>query len=161
MSKNSQKTKNKIISLTIITLAVFLTGFLGSLFTSQTTKSEWYLNNKPSFTPPGIVFSIAWTVLYTLIILAVYFSWIKSKKSEKTKLLIIFGLNLVSNALWSFLFFYLKNPLLGFLDLLIILGTIICALIYTKKINKFSTYLLVPYLLWIIFAGILNLAFIF
>lgn len=161
MSKNSQKTKNKIISLTIITLAVFLTGFLGSLFTSQTTKSEWYLSNKPSFTPPGIVFSIAWTVLYTLIILAIYFSWINAKKVQKKNLLIIFGLNLISNALWSFLFFYSRKPLLGFLDLLIILSTIIWALVYTKKINKVSMYLLVPYLLWIIFAGILNLAFIF
>lgn len=161
MSKNSQKTKNKIISLIIITLAVFLTGFFGSLFTSQTTKSEWYLNNKPSFTPPGIVFSIAWTILYTLIIIAIYFSWTNAKTPQKKNLLIIFGLNLISNAFWSFLFFYSRNPLLGFLDLLIILSTIIWALIYTKKINKVSMYLLVPYLLWIIFAGILNLAFIF
>jgi len=160
MSKNRRGRKDNFVVLLVITLAVFLTGLFGSLFTSATTKSQWYSENKPSFTPPGIVFSIAWTILYLLIILSVYFSWIKSKKSEKTNLLIIFGLNLISNALWSFLFFYLRNPILGFLDLLVIFSTIIWALIYTKRINKISTYLLVPYLLWIIFAGILNLAFI-
>lgn len=161
MSKNRRGRKDNFVVLLVITLAVFLTGLFGSLFTSATTKSQWYLENKPSFTPPGVVFSVAWTILYTLIILAIYFSWIKSKKSEKTKLLIIFGLNLISNALWSFLFFYSKNPILGFLDLLVIFSTIIWALVYTKKINKASTYLLIPYLIWIIFAGILNLAFIF
>ncbi len=161
MSKNSQKTKNKIISLVIITLAVFLTGFFGSLFTSQTTKSEWYLNNKPSFTPPGIVFSIAWTILYTLIIIAIYFSWINAKKVQKKNLLIIFGLNLISNALWSVLFFGMRKPFFAFLDLLIIFATIVLALIYTKKISKPASTLLVPYLLWIIFAGVLNISFIF
>lgn len=161
MPKNKKIGKNNFVILLVITLAVLLTGLIGSLFTLATTKSQWYLENKPSFTPPGVVFSVAWTILYTLIILAIYFSWIKSKKSEKTKLLIIFGLNLISNALWSFLFFYSKNPILGFLDLLVIFSTIIWALVYTKKINKASTYLLIPYLIWIIFAGILNLAFIF
>ncbi|HOW36761.1 MAG TPA: tryptophan-rich sensory protein [Candidatus Pacearchaeota archaeon] len=159
MSKDKRRGRNNFVILLIITLAVFLTGLFGSLFTSTATKSQWYLENKPSFTPPRIVFSIAWTILYILIILAIYFSWIKSKKSEKIKLLIIFGLNLISNALWSFLFFYLRNPLFGFIDLLIIFSTIIWALFYTKKINPVSTFLLIPYLLWIIFAGILNLSF--
>ncbi len=161
MSKNSKRGKKKLISLAIITLAVFLTGFLGSLFTSQTTKSEWYLNNKPSFTPPGFVFSIAWTILYLLIILAIYFSWTKAKQNQKKKLAMIFGINLLANALWSVLFFGMRKPFFAFLDLLIIFATIILAICYTKKISKPASALLVPYLLWIIFAGILNLAFIF
>lgn len=159
MSKNKRGRRNNFVILLTVTFTVFLTGLFGSLFTTATTRSEWYLENKPSFTPPGIVFSVAWTILYILIILAIYFSWVKSKKTEKTKLLIIFGLNLISNALWSFLFFHLRNPTLGFIDLLVIFSTIVWALIYTKKINKISTFLLIPYLIWIIFAGILNLSF--
>lgn len=84
----------------------------------------------------------------------------KAKKSQRKNIAMIFGINLAANALWSYLFFGIKNPLLSFIDLLIILGTIIGMIFIAGKIDKKAGWMLVPYLLWVCFAGILNLAFV-
>lgn len=141
-------------------LIVFLIAFIGSLFTSPVTDSNWYINNKPSITPPNYVFPIVWNILFFLIAISLYFAWINSDKKQKPKIAIIFGLNLILNVLWSFLFFTLKQPLWAFIDLLLILATIILMIYVTYPIDKKSAYLLVPYLLWVSFAGILNLLWV-
>ena len=145
----------------IISLAiVFGISLIGGLFTSGNTDSSWYTQNKPSFNPPNWVFGPVWTVLYILIALSLYFVWIKAKRNEKKKVALIFGINLIANALWSYLFFEARNPSLAFIDLLAIFGTIIGMMIVSGKIEKKSAWLLVPYLLWVAFAGILNFSFV-
>lgn len=141
-------------------LLVFIISFIGGLFSSGNTNSSWYLENKPSFTPPNFVFPIVWPILYFLIALSLYFTWIKAKKSEKKKVVGVFGVNLIANALWSYLFFGIKNPLLSFIDILIILATIIGMIFVAGKIDKKAGWIVVPYLLWVSFATILNLAFV-
>jgi len=148
----------KILSLSL--LVVFVFAFIGSLFTSGNTSSSWYLENKPQFTPPNVVFPIVWSILYFLIALSLYFIWKSANKKEKGRVAIVFGINLAANALWSYLFFEINNPLLAFFDLLIILGTIIWMMFISKKINRTAGWILVPYLLWVGFAGFLNLAFV-
>ena len=69
---------------------------------------------------------------------------------------ILFSVNLLLNVLWSFSFFFLQNPTLAFIDLIILGLSIIAIILFVKKIEKKSAWLLVPYLLWISFAGILN-----
>jgi translocator protein len=135
---------------------VFLSAFIGSVFTSGNTDSSWYLENKPSITPPNFVFPIVWNILFFLIALSLYFAWMNSTSRQKWKLQLIFGANLISNILWSFLFFSLKNPLLALLDLSFLLATIIFMILFIYRINRVSSYLLIPYLLWVVFAGILN-----
>ncbi len=144
----------------VILLIVFGITSIGILFTSGNTDSEWYLENKPSFTPPNFVFPIVWPVIYFLIALSLYFSWIKAKKEEKKKVAMVFGINLIANVLWSYLFFEIQNPLLAFIDILIILGTIIGMIFISGKIDKKAGLILIPYLLWVGFASILNLAFL-
>lgn len=139
---------------------VFAISFIGSLFTSGNTNSSWYLENKPSFTPPSIVFPIVWPILYFLMALSLYFTWIKAKKSEKMKVATIFGINLIANALWSYLFFGIKNPLLSFIDIIIIFATIVGMIFVAGRIDRKAGWLLVPYLIWVSFATILNLAFV-
>ncbi len=140
-------------------LIVFAISFVGSLFTSGNTNSSWYLENKPSFTPPSIVFPIVWPLLYFLIALSLYFAWIKAKKNEKIKVATIFGINLIANVLWSYLFFGIKNPLLSFIDIIIILATIVGMIFVAGRIDRKAGWLLVPYLLWVGFAAMLNFAF--
>ena len=135
---------------------VYAIAFIGSLFTSPVTGSQWYLENKPSITPPNYVFPIVWNILFFLIALSLYFAWINSNKEQKKKVAVIFGLNLILNASWSFLFFKLQQPLWAFIDLLLILATIIIMIFMTYPINKKSGWLLVPYLVWVGFAGVLN-----
>lgn len=148
----------KVLILSI--LLVFLIAFIGSLFTSGNTNSQWYLENKPSFTPPNIVFPIIWSILYLLIALSLYFTWIKAKNRERKKIVIIFGINLLANALWSYLFFSIENPLISFIDILIILFSTIGMILIAGRIDKKARWMLIPYLLWICFATILNLGFI-
>lgn len=141
-------------------ILVFAVAFTGSLFTSGNVKSQWYLDNKPSFTPPNWIFAPVWTLLYVLISLSLYFVWTKAKKTEKGKIAIVFGINLLANVLWSYLFFEIKNPLLAFLDIILILTTIILMIFTVGKIDKKAGWLLVPYLLWVIFASFLNFGFL-
>ena len=158
MKKRIKKIDWKVLIVCLV--VVFLVAFIGSLFTSGSTNSQWYLENKPSFTPPDYVFPIVWPILYFLIALSLYFSWVRAKGIEKKKVAAVFGINLAANALWSYLFFGIQNTLLAFIDIIIILVSIIAMIYVAGRIDKKAGWILVPYLLWVSLAGILNLAFI-
>lgn len=139
-------------------LVVYLTAFIGSLFTSPSVNSEWYNSIKPSITPPNWVFPVVWNILFFLIALSLYFAWTSKKSSKKTrlKIAVVFGINLALNILWSLLFFTLQNPVIAFCELILLWGSILAMIFITYRIKKISAYLLIPYALWVAFAGILN-----
>jgi translocator protein len=142
-----------IISIIICQLA----GIIGSFFT-VTSVSTWYVTlNKPFFNPPGWLFGPVWIILYLLIGISLYIIWNK-KINTKTKqvALIIFFIQLILNTIWSILFFGLKSPLLAFLDIIFLWFAIIFTMYFFNKISKTATYLLIPYILWVSFAMILN-----
>ncbi len=136
---------------------IFFTAFIGSLFTSENTDSSWYNSIKSEITPPNWIFPIVWNILFFFIAFSLYFSWIKLKNSKiKNRLFLLFGINLFLNALWSLLFFKLQNPLIAFFELIFLVLSTLSLMIFIKKIDKKSYYLLIPYLIWLIFARILN-----
>lgn len=135
-------------------IIVYSIAFIGSLFTS--IDNDWYESVRPTITPPSFVFPIVWNILFFLIALSLYLAWINSKNKDKKKIILVFGINLILNALWSFLYFKMQNPLYAFVDLILIWISIIAMIFVTYKIKKSSAYLLIPYLLWVSFAGILN-----
>ena len=141
-----------IISLVI----VYSVAFIGSLFTSQSTSSTWYQQIKPSITPPNWIFPIVWNILFLLIGLSLYLSWISSNIKEKQKVAIAFGINFVLNILWSILYFGFRNTLFAFYEIIFLIISIASMIYVTYKIDKKSAYLLIPYLLWVCFASILN-----
>ena len=134
-----------------------LTGFLGSLFT-VTNSGGWYdLLSKPTFTPPNYLFGLVWSVLFIFISLALFLILKKDLKDKQIKnALIIFGIQLIFNILWSFFFFYLRNPRLAFLEIIALLIITITMIIKFYEIDKRTLYLLTPYLLWVSFAALLN-----
>lgn len=153
--------KNKIkqinwIALIVCLAVVYLVAFAGSLFTSPNTSTEWYESIKPSITPPNFVFPIVWNILFFLIALSLYFSWKSSNKNQKPKIVFVFGINFILNILWSIFYFGLKNPLLAFFDLVLLVGSIAFMMVVVKKFSKISFWLLMPYLIWVSFAGVLN-----
>jgi translocator protein len=158
--KRRKNTENKIKKnwkvLLFCLLAVYAVAFLGSLFTSNAVNSNWYSSVKNSLTPPNWVFPIVWNILFLLIAFSLFYAWISGKKGERKKIAIVFAANLFLNALWSVLFFFFKNPNLAFLELILFWISIIAMIFITRKIEKKSAWLLVPYLLWVSFAGILN-----
>lgn len=141
---------------------VYLVAFIGSLLTTSSVNSSWYTSIKPTITPPNWVFPVVWNILFLLIAISLYFAWTaksknkKEEKNNKTKIATVFGINLFLNLLWSFLFFYLQSPKAALYELIFFLGSIIAMIIITHKIKKVSAYLLIPYAVWVAFAGILN-----
>lgn len=142
-------------------LIVYSVAFLGSLLTMNNVNSSWYESIKPTITPPNFVFPIVWNILFFLISLSLYFLWTRANKISKKKIAILFGINLFLNLLWSFLFFYLKNPLASFIELILLVISTKLIILFSWRINKTSSYLLIPYLVWLIFAGVLNYLIIF
>ena len=136
--------------------AVFFTALLGSFLTYNGVNSDWYQFIKPSITPPNFVFPIAWTILFVMIFFSFYFSLMSAKEKGKLKVEIIFMLNLFLNIFWTLLFFFLKEPKYAFIEIIFLWLSIVSMIYVTRKINKKAMWLLVPYLLWVTFAGLLN-----
>lgn len=156
-----KNTKTKKINWKILIISlviVYLVAFLGSIFTTKTVSSDWYTLNKPSITPPSYIFPIVWNILFFLLALSIYFSW-KNLKNKKN-IIILFGINLILNLVWSVFFFGMKNPSYAFIDLILLWISILSLIIFNWKNSRISSYLLIPYFLWVTFAGILNLLFI-
>lgn len=151
----SKKASNKINwKIFINCLAVvFVVALIGSYFTKI---DDWYYSVRPSITPPDWVFPIVWTLLFYLIAISIYYSWLGSGKNEKNKIIALFGANFILNILWSLFYFKMRNPKVAFVDLILLWFSILSLIIYNWKIDRKSSYLLIPYLLWVSFAGILN-----
>ena len=147
--------KINIKKLVISLIIPFIASLIGSLFTSSEI-STWYLTlTKPSFNPPNWIFGPVWTVLYLLMGISLYFIWINKSKLKKIAIT-VFGVQLGLNALWSILFFGLKQPLLAFIEIIFLWFTILLTIIYFYRIDKKSAYLLIPYIAWVTFAAVLN-----
>lgn len=130
-----------------------LPGILGYFFTDPS--SLWYQTLiKPSFTPPNYLFSPVWITLYFLMGITLYLLWIKKDKIAIT----LFSIQLFLNALWSFLFFKLNSLLFSFIEIIFLWIFILLTIIKAYKTSKIASYLLMPYLLWVTFALILNLS---
>ncbi len=131
-------------------IVVFIVAGIGSLFTDTGT---WYESIKPSIAPPNYVFPIVWTLLFYLIAVALYFSWLTL---DKNKVAIYYGINLILNILWSYLFFFMKNPMFAFLEMIVLWFSITFLIGFNWKKCRKASYFLIPYLLWVSFALILN-----
>jgi tryptophan-rich sensory protein len=136
-------------------IACNLIGASGALLGAS--DGDWYRNiKKPSFNPPSWIFGPVWTLLFTLMGVALYLVWTSPSSKIRTVALILFAVQFVFNVLWSYLFFGINKPGIAFAEILIMLGFIIATTVYFFKINKISGYLLIPYILWVSFASFLN-----
>lgn len=154
----------KIRNLKALIVAIILCeilGALGTIFTAPNIPTWYAILTKPFFSPPNWVFGPVWTTLFFLIGVALYIIWENSEKKkakERKFALMVFGVQFLFNILWSGLFFGLKSPLLGLVGIIFLWLSIAWTIILFYNISKKSAYLLVPYILWVSFATILNLA---
>lgn len=147
-----------LYKLIISLVTPLLVGYFGSLFTSTSLDSWYPALKKPIFNPPNWIFAPVWTTLFILIGLSFYLIWKKGYSKESKPAFFVYFIQLFFNLLWSFFFFGLKSPFLGLLDIIVLLIFIIINIYLFYRISKISAYLLVPYLLWVSFASILNLS---
>jgi len=153
--KKKKRIDWKVLIVSIV--VVYVVAFVGGLFTSSAVNSEWYNSIKPAVTPPNWVFPVVWNVLFFLIALSLYFSWVNSKTVNiKKNVAIVFGVNFFLNVFWSVLYFGLKSPSYAFIEIFFLWASIVSMIYTTYRIDRKSAYLLVPYLLWVSFAVVLN-----
>lgn len=131
-------------------------GLIGSVFTAQSVRTWYLIINRPSWNPPGWIFGPVWTILYILMGVASYLVWEKRGLPGAKSALFVYGIQLVLNLLWSFLFFGLKNPGLAFAEIILLWLAIVATLVLFWRLNTTAGALLVPYLLWVSFASFLN-----
>ncbi len=116
---------------------------------------------KPALSPPGWLFGVVWPILYVLMGVASYLIFTsRAPEHEKSKTLKLYAVQLVVNFLWSFIFFNLELYLLAFIWLLLLWVLIVLTIINMYPISKTAAYLMLPYLLWVTFAGYLNLSIV-
>lgn len=143
------------------TLPVIIAGGGGSIFVSI-DKINYDLLNKPFLNPPKILFPIMWTIIYVLCIFATYPISKNEENTElKQKCLISYYVNMFLNLLWSVTFFGLGQKVAALIVLCLLYFSLAVMFIFYKKSNKKSSYLLVPYLLWLLLALYLNICIVF
>lgn len=135
----------------------FLAASAGNMLTIPNL--DWYETlAKPGFTPPDSVFAPVWTVLYALMAVALFLVWRAPEDENRRLAFIWFGIQLVLNVAWSGAFFHLQSPALGFLVVMLLLGAIAITIAMFHRVSAWAALLLLPYLLWVAFAAVLNLA---
>ena len=141
-----------------LSLAIcFATAGVGS-FLAGDDWGEWYRQiSKPAFTPPGWIFGPVWTLLYFAMGIAAWLVWRKRNEQPVTLPLCVFAVQLVLNGLWTPLFFGMRNPGIAFLDIVALWLAIAATIWWFFSVSKKAAYLMVPYLVWVSFALILNL----
>jgi translocator protein len=144
--------------------ALALVGWLALSFTAAAMggfflPGEWYAGlRKPSWNPPSWIFGPVWTVLYATMAVAAWLVWKRGGFAGQRVALSLFLMQLLLNAMWSPLFFGLRNPGLAFVDIVLLWLAVLAAVVAFWKTRPLTGALLVPYLAWVMFASVLNFA---
>ena len=173
---------NNLLKLFSSIIICELVGVVGSFFTISQIPLWYGSLNKPFFNPPSWIFGPVWTLLFVLMGISLYLVWLKKWEAKnsistrkekawnslsqkfysgswrKTNIIIIFVFQLVLNVLWSVIFFGWHSPALAFFELLMLWFAIVFTIINFYRVSKTSAWIMLPYLMWVSFAGILNLA---
>ena len=151
MSKNL---KTLLISIAIPLIVGAVAGFI-----TRGSMQAFQQLNKPPLSPPGWIFPIVWTILYVLMGIASYLVLTSdAKQSDIENALSFYAIQLAVNFFWSLFFFNFEWYLFAFLWLLLLWVLIIITIVLFSRVSKPAAYLMIPYLLWVTFAGYLNLS---
>lgn len=156
MKGNSAKNGENYLALAAFIIVCNLAGAFGAIFTLDAIPTWYAFLAKPTFSPPNWVFGPVWTALYILMGISAYLIWKQGKKAAFA--LQAFALQLILNALWSFLFFGMRSPAAGFAGIVPLWLSIAYCIDLFWGIDRRAAYLLVPYIAWVTFATLLNLS---
>jgi len=149
--------KNNILWLFLfIFLCLIFGNGIGGYFTFVSVETWYQTLNKPNFNPPDWVFGPVWTTLYVLMGVSIWLIWKKETSKIRTISMIIFWVQFFFNIFWTYLFFGIQRIDLGLFEIFFLIFLILINIIYFYKIDKIASYLLVPYVLWVSYASILN-----
>lgn len=149
---------NRITKILTVVVTCLVVGYFSGMVTRSAIITWYPTLVKPSFNPPNWIFAPVWSTLYIMIGIAAGLVWdrIESNATLVKKALVIFAIQLALNALWSYLFFGLHNPMLAGIEIVLLWLMILETYTQFYKINKIAGYLFLPYLAWVSFAMVLN-----
>ena len=137
-------------------LLCFSAAMIGSAFTKPAIPG-WYASlQKPVWTPPSWLFGPVWSVLYAMMGVAVWLVWRRVGFSGAPLAFVTFGVQLALNTAWSVIFFGMRRPTAGFVEIMCLLVAIACTIVFFAQVDPVAAALLVPYLAWVTFAAALN-----
>lgn len=148
--------KSNILKLVIALLITIGLGSLGGLFTYPEIKTWYATLQKPSFQPPNWLFGPVWTLLYTLMGIGVYLVWKLPATARRNKALAVFMIQFILNFCWSIIFFNQHQTGWAFIEIIVMWVCILLTIIQFSKLSYPAAWLLVPYILWVSFATVLN-----
>lgn len=148
----------KILRLSGCILVSASAGVIGSVFTARSV-TTWYADlAKPAFTPPGWLFGPVWTVLYIVMGVALYLVWQKSSGGGRDVVpaVVLFFTQLLLNAAWSVIFFGEREIFIALVEISVLWVLVLLTVISFWRVTPVAGVLLLPYLLWVGFAAVLN-----
>ncbi|QNE04005.1 TspO/MBR family protein [Croceicoccus marinus] len=139
---------------------IVLLGLGSSAISGSGEGSPWFeMLTKPAIYPPGWLFGVVWTILYSMMGFALALVLASDRKEHKKPAIVMFAVQLAVNLLWSPIFFGMHMIAFGFFWIMLLLVLVIATIAYFARVSRVSAALLVPYLLWVCFAALLNLQF--
>ncbi len=143
------------IAIPVSVLICFAVGLTASYFQNDALKLWYPLLNKSSITPPTIVFPIVWSILYMLMGISAGLV-IGSTRPRRREVIWLFVLQLLFNFMWCILFFTMRNPLLGLIDIVLLDLLVLLYIIRSYTVSRAAAYLFIPYIVWLMIATYLN-----
>jgi tryptophan-rich sensory protein len=131
-------------------------GAISGIATAGGIDDWFYALNKPFFNPPNFVFGPVWSILYLLMGISLYLILSQTLSPQRTRAIVIFGIQLTLNFAWSFLFFKYRLLGIAFIEIIMIWVSIVFMIRSFYSLNKTAAYLQIPYLVWVSFASLLN-----
>ncbi len=131
----------------------FTVGLSASYFQADSLETWYPLLNKPAITPPNWAFPIAWGIIYVAMGISLGRLIVRRCRRE---LIVLWAAQLVANFLWSILFFLMRNPLLGLIDMLVLDVLVITYIRSAYRCDRWASWLFIPYVLWLALATYLN-----
>jgi len=134
----------------------FGAGVIGSRFTASSVRTWYPTLLKPRGTPPSWVFAPVWSTLYLLMATAAWLVWRQRSATDVSLALGLFFAQLALNAAWSFIFFGLRRPGPALIEIVLLVGVIVMTIVKFLSFSPVTSWLMVPYLAWVLYASFLN-----
>lgn len=152
-------TSHRVIPIVVAITVALLAAFAGGALTDV---GPWYAGlAKPPWNPPNWLFGPAWTLIYVALVVAGVQGWTSVRQAGGRGLFLgLIAINLALNVAWSFLFFFLKRPDFALLEVVFLWLSILAIFLFLASKNRSASLLVIPYLVWVGFAGFLNLVIV-
>lgn len=158
--KDLQISLRSLVKLIVSLLVPLAVGAAAGMVTADSVTSWYTTLHHPFFSPPSWVFAPVWTVLYLVMGFSFYLIWMHKPSRARSMAMVIFGIQLLLNFAWTFLFFHFKTMGGALAEMMILWISIFMMITFFYRIKPLAAFLNIPYILWVTFAMMLNAGYL-